>query len=67
MAWLVLASKIVIRLVLLNVWLLRAGRPTAWRGGDAQNMREEFAVYGLPVWLMGVVGVCRVSLASSCS
>ena len=59
----ILVSKIVIGLALLNVWLLRTGRPTAWRGGDAQNMREEFSVYGLPVWLMGVVGFCKVSLA----
>lgn len=63
MEWLVLASKIVIALSLLNVWLIRAGRPTAWRGGDAQNMREEFAAYGLPVWFMGVVGFLKVTLA----
>jgi len=63
MDWLVFASKIVIALALLNVWLFRAGRPTAWRGGDAQNMREEFAAYGLPVWFMGVVGCFKVTLA----
>ncbi|HEY5764475.1 MAG TPA: hypothetical protein VIS30_00470 [Candidatus Deferrimicrobiaceae bacterium] len=39
----VLASRIVIALGLLNVWLLRAGKPTDWRGGDARNMKEEFA------------------------
>ena len=63
MEWLKLASKIFIALALLNVWLLRTGRSTAWRGGNAKNMREEFAVYGLPVWLMGVVGFLKVTLA----
>ena len=63
MEWLVLTSKIVIALGLLNVWLLRAGRPTAWRGRGAQNMREEFAAYGLPAWSVGVVGFLKVTLA----
>jgi hypothetical protein len=50
---LALVSQIVIALGLLNVWLLRAKRPTAYRGGDAQNMKEEFEAYGLPAWFMG--------------
>ena len=57
------ASQIVIALGLLNVWLLRARRPTAYRGGDARNMKEEFEAYGLPGWFMGVVGFFKVSLA----
>lgn len=63
MAWLVSASQVVIALGLLNVWLLRAGKPTPWRGGEAKNMREEFAAYGLPVWFMGLIGFLKVSLA----
>lgn len=60
---LVLASKLIIALGLLNVWLLRNQRPSAWRGLNAQNMREEFAAYGLPSWAMGVVGFFKVALA----
>lgn len=60
---LVLVSQIVIALGLLNVWLVRPGKPTGWRGGRAQNMKEEFAVYGLPGWFMGVVGFLKISLA----
>lgn len=63
MEWLQLASQIVIALGLLNVWLVRAGKPTAWRGGEAKNMREEFAVYGLPPWFMGLVGFLKITLA----
>ena len=59
----VLASRIVIALGLLNVWLLRAGKPTDWRGGDARNMKEEFAAYGLPEWFLWVVGFFKISLA----
>ena len=59
----VLVSQIIIALGLLNVWLLRAGKPTDWRGGDARNMKEEFQAYGLPAWFLGVVGFLKISLA----
>ena len=65
MEWLGIANQLVIALGLLNVWLLRVGKPTAWRGGGASNMREEFAVYGLPPWFMKVIGVLKISLAFS--
>ena len=55
--------QIVAALGLLNVWLLRANRSTAYRGGDARNMREEFAAYGLPAWMVVVVGVLKVGAA----
>lgn len=60
---LVIASQLIIALGLLNVWLLRAGRPTAWRGGGAKNMREEFAVYGLPHWFMSFIGFLKIVFA----
>lgn len=63
MEWLCLASQIVIALGLLNVWLLRAKKPTAYRGGEAKNMEEEFAVYGLPRWFMIAIGFLKVALA----
>jgi hypothetical protein len=60
---LALVCQIVIALGLLNVWLLRARKPTGWRGGNARSMKEEFEVYGLPPWFMSVIGVLKVSLA----
>lgn len=59
----ILASQLLIALGLLNVWLLRPGKSTGWRGGDAQTMKEEFAVYGLPPWFMGAIGFLKISLA----
>lgn len=48
---------------LLNVWLLRFNRATAYRGGSAANMLEEFAAYGLPVWSCYLVGFLKVTSA----
>ena len=45
---------------LLNVWLLRFNQSTAYRGGGARSMPEEFAAYGLPGWLLYVVGALKV-------
>ena len=55
--------SITIAVTLLNVWLLRINKATPYRGGQAQNMKEEFEVYGLPYWLLPVVGFLKVSLA----
>lgn len=59
---LIMASQVVVGLGLLNVWLIRFSKSTPWRGGEAKNMREEFAIYGLPSWLMWAVGVLKISL-----
>ncbi len=49
---------------LINVWLVRSRRKTGYRGGQAQNMKEEFSVYGLPVWFMYVVGFFKIIIAT---
>ena len=57
MEYLIIVLQLVVALGILNVWLLRSRRSTPFRGGDAKNMHEEFAAYGLPYWFMCVVGV----------
>jgi hypothetical protein len=57
------ALQIFIALCLLNVWVLRFRRRTAYRGGDAGSMKEEFASYGLPEWLMYVIGALKIGIA----
>ena len=52
--------KLTVGLGLLNVWLLRAGWTTGYRGGDAQTLREEFEVYGLPDFMFYLVGGLKV-------
>ena len=55
--------QLVVGLGLLNVWIVRSGRATAYRGGTATSLREEFAVYGLPSFAFPVVGVLKVGSA----
>ncbi len=58
-----IVCQVIIALGIFNVWLLRSGKSTSWRGGEAKNMKEEFDVYGLPAWLMTVIGGLKLLLA----
>ena len=58
------AIQVVVAFGIANVWLLRVGSDTAWRGGEATTLQEEFAVYGLPVWFMRVVGALKLTCAT---
>lgn len=53
----------VIALGIFNVWLLRFGKGTKYRGGSAANMKEEFAAYGLPPPAMYAIGGLKCLLA----
>ena len=55
--------QIIVGCGLLNVWLLRSSKSTAYRGGTATNMLEEFAAYGLPAWSCYLVGFLKVASA----
>lgn len=59
----IIVLKLIVGLSILNVWLVRSKKATAWRGGDANNISEEFKNYGLPVWFMYVIGAAKVGLA----
>ena len=60
----VMIAQIVIALGIVNVWLLRFGKATSYRGGTATTMREEFAAYGLPPWAVYVIGGLKLILAA---
>lgn len=55
--------QLVVGLGLLNVWIVRSRSATAYRGGAAASLREEFAVYGLPLAAFYAVGVLKVGSA----
>ncbi len=55
--------QVIVSLGLLNVWLVRANLSTAYRGGKATTLREEFAAYGLPNWFCTVVGALKIGSA----
>ena len=58
-----LLLQVVLGLGLLNVWLLRAGSATGYRGGDSTSLRQEFTAYGLPTWFFFLVGGLKIGCA----
>jgi uncharacterized membrane protein YphA (DoxX/SURF4 family) len=63
MSTFVTITQVFVAVSILNVWLLRYGKATDYRGGNARSLKEEFAVYGLPGWFMGVVGFLKLLCA----
>lgn len=55
--------QMIVALGLLNVWLLRFNKSTAYRGGNAKTLKEEFATYGLPEWFMYLIGALKIGSA----
>lgn len=55
--------QVIVAFGIVNVWLVRFEKSTAFRSGCAKNMREEFATYGLPAWFMYVVGFFKLLCA----
>jgi hypothetical protein len=62
MEWSSVASllQVIVGLGLLNVWLVRGRSSTAYRGGTAETLRDEFAAYGLPGFAYYVVGALKI-------
>lgn len=52
--------QLIVGVGLLNVWVLRSAKGTAYRGGGAHTLREEFAVYGLPAAAFYFVGAVKI-------
>jgi hypothetical protein len=48
--------QIIIALGLLNVWLVRSNKKSEYRGGSANNIKDEFKAYGLPSWFVYLIG-----------
>ncbi len=63
LVWAISILQILIAFGLVNVWLVRSGRKTKYRGAGAQNMKQEFAVYGLPSWFMYIIGFFKMVIA----
>lgn len=64
MEWIKIAIQVVIAVSIFNVWIIRFGKPTSWRGGNAKSMKEEFEAYGLPEWFMKLIGFLKLTLAT---
>jgi len=55
--------QVIAGLGLMNVWLVRPRSATAYRGGSAKTLREEFGAYGLPEWCFYAVGASKIVAA----
>ena len=55
---------LVVSLLVLNVWHLRVDQKTIYRGRNAINMMEEFAVYGLNETMFYIIGALKVLSAT---
>lgn len=55
--------QVIVAFGLLNVWLVRRNRSTAYRGGNATTIVEEFAVYGLSPFFCYAIGTLKVGSA----
>ena len=60
----VVTLQIAIALVIFAVWIFRPSLNTNYRAGNAQNIFEEFAIYGLPKWSVYAIGGTKLTLAS---
>ena len=49
-----------VSILVTNVWLFRFNKETPYRGGNAKNMIEEFATYGLDLNIMYMVGTLKI-------
>lgn len=58
------ATQLLIAAGIVNVWILRFGRPTAVRPDGASNLKDEFARYGYPDWVRVGVGTVKLTLAA---
>tara|TARA_B110000003_G_scaffold205500_1_gene204329 strand:+ start:1576 stop:1959 length:384 start_codon:yes stop_codon:yes gene_type:complete len=63
MDFLSLVFQMIIACVIFSVWLIRPNWETAYRAGNATNIKEEFAVYGLPDWSVYAIGATKIALA----
>jgi uncharacterized membrane protein YphA (DoxX/SURF4 family) len=64
MEWIKIALQVIIAITIFNVWIIRFGKPTRWRGGTSNNMEEEFEAYGLPSWFMTLIRFLKLTLAA---
>ena len=54
--------SVIVGLTVMNVWIFRSDKSTLFRGGDANNLIEEFEFYGLGEYFL-IIGIIKVGLA----
>jgi hypothetical protein len=57
--------QVILALGLINVWLVRSGQATSFRGGSSRNLKDEFAAYGLSDAVFYGVGALKLGSAAA--
>ena len=60
----IIILQVFVAVTIYNVWFIRAGRSTQYRGGDAKSLKQEFSKYGLPSWTFYAIGTIKVLAAT---
>lgn len=60
---LAIICQLIVAAVVISVWTVRYNRSTAWRGGEAESMPEEFETYGLSSGTLALTRVTKLTLA----
>lgn len=47
MNYFIIALKLIVSFSDLNIYLVRFGKSTPWRGANTDSMKEEFQAYGV--------------------
>ncbi|MDP1608858.1 MAG: DoxX family protein [Chlamydiales bacterium] len=63
MGYITIFLQLLVAFGLLNVWLIRGNKKTAYRGCNARSLKDEFTTYGLPLWSFYVIGFIKISSA----
>ena len=65
MIWIYRLCIVLVSGTIFNVWFFRFNKATAYRGGEASTLKEEFIVYGLDgpmIYLIGGVKLLACAL-----
>ncbi len=63
MIWLYRLLIVLVSGTVFNVWLLRLGNATPYRGGAASTLQEEFLAYGLNDTVFYLIGGVKLLAA----
>ena len=57
---LVFFAQFIIVFGIFNVWFVRINKKTHYRGSNSSSLKEEFLMYGYPVWFFYVIGGLKI-------
>lgn len=63
MDYIIIFLQLFVAFGLLNVWLIRNKKQTAFRGANSNSLKNEFIAYGLPPWSYYAIGFIKIGSA----